>query len=731
MEFNIEDYSIDDFTLSEEEFLARQKENDGEEEVEDSKAEEANIGAQYSIDDFTMSEEEFYNNSSVDKETEEEIEPMADMETTEAETPKEDNKFDLINKKYKSSIEAIDNAIINLDSLNVDDSTKDLLLKKYEQAKITAEEDKINKIREENKYQQDLFKNKSSKVPSVGERALAGAVGSIGGISKNVLAPMAELVGLDNVASFYRDMGDISQDDAKRVEDEFKKQYGEDTWNVAQTFGEAVPDLVVSYINSARKIPQAIGEASVTYAKTGDVKQAAVVGVSTLAGSAIIDKVFSLGAKQVATKFGKDIEKLPIDERRNVEAGLKALDESNIDSLDEQARREIINKLDLTKSTEEIGAKVRAELNSLKDKADKAQKQEYKIADEIAKQTEKAKISSDFIKELKSQSKNTDKENTAIRQVKLILGLNKKKGKKGSGDVSDLEKLFEGGDLSKSKSKANEKGYNAFELEGKLITLKQLQRSPKAESGKHIYTKAIEKLQSLQDDVGEGIYDKARQMNKEYKAKFQGSIPDEGVVAGSKIAKVIDEKTKRNLGKKILTKSVDSETSKDLVNINLSQASRNDLAKDILSDGLDKDILDTRSNVNKIVSNWNNADQGALKTLLGKTQFDKMNQDMKALELIQNTMDLADDQLGKNIINFASNAMLAKISPVYAAKGVIYEGRQIATKIAFKKQREAIQKRIKDIPDRTTRNRISKAFNNAMMSIAGSKLFEAFEEEED
>jgi hypothetical protein len=620
---------------------------------------------------------------------------------------------DTIDQEYDSKLNILSRQMENIEDPDIMD--------RYNIAISKLEQEREEKKYKKEKMEKDRLKSieEGKKIPSSGSpldrtldmaidgtldvasRVDAGLGGFQGSARINLFAPLAEYMGMENEAKSLREEGGEQIETAKRVEKKFKETYGEDKWNVAQALGEYAPDAVMSFLMGAKNIPQAIGEAGITYARTGDVKTAIGAGVASFFGGKIADKLFEVGVKGVKTSFGKEIDNLPVDERDNMNKALDALDELGIDSLDEQARKDVLKDIDFAKGSEEITSKVKDELINLKDEYKGKVDDAYIQAKKVAKESGTSKIKISDLKKMLSENDI------------LIAGKNKKALK----NISDYFKDF--------KDETSADG-----IEVLLSNLKAAQRESK--SGTIVYGKAIEYLQKKQSELVGDIYKEPRELSRQYNRIFEGKIKGEGASGGKAIKEVLEDDIVFNIGSSILKNGINPDIARDLKRINLSETAKKDMVKDVLTKGLDTEDLANKDNVKKILSRWNQSDKNGLKELLG-SGYKPMEERMKALEVIQNTLETSPvkEGLGKNIINFITNASLVKISPVYAYKGMAYEGREIATKMAFRKQQKVIRERIKEIPDQGVRNKLLKAFNSSMIGFTSAELDKMFKEEQE
>ena len=624
----------------------------------------------------------------------------------------EPTKQELIEKEATLATKRIEQAKANIDELGLDEQQKNLILDRYDLAMVKIQDNKLEKMRKEEDY---LAKKGTKYTPSetaldrtkeVASRINIGMGEAQGNLRINVLAKMAEKLGWKDTQKELISKGTIQLAEAERLDKEYKDKFGQDSYNIAQSIGEFVPDVATTMYMGARNVPSALGEGFNTYARTGDTTAAAGAAATTFLGGKLMDKIMEVGVKKVKTAFGNEIDQLPHEEKINTNKALDALDKLGIDKLDVASREKLLSKMDLTKPTEEITDTVKKELVTLKDDAYNKVNDAYNKANEIALASDKTRINSKDIKD-KLLADNIVTDTNVSKALKEV-----------NTTFSNIAKDVKSFDM------------NAFNLEGILSSLKSQQGSADGR-GKRVFSEAIDYITNKQKELVGDIYSEPRELSKQFNTQFKGIIEGEGSDLGKKVEDITAKDVRFHLGQKILGKEVNPETAKDLVNLNLSKEAKHDLVKDVITKGLDTAELASKDNVNKIITNWNTANVSGLKQLLGDNYKD-MNNQMKALELIQNTIDVAPEKesIKRNVINFITNASLTKISPVYATKGMIYEGRQIATKIAFREQQATIRERIKEIPDIKTRDKLMRSFNNAMIGYTADKLDSMFKEEE-
>ena len=643
--------------------------------------------------------------------------PAADIEEPSGE---EETKTDIINSEYNSAIKIIENKKANIDKLNLDEDTKKIVLNSYDLGLQKAKEAKIDKLRKEEEYlikkqEQDnkkLEEDKKKELQSNEELDVLNRVdvglGEVqGGLRINVLAPAAEMLGMNETAEQIKAEGQVQVDKAKEIEQKFIEAYGQDSWNIAQNIGSFTPEAIAGAVTSAKRIPQALAESGITYAKTGDVQQAGRAGLISLVGGKIADEVFKFGTKKVKTAFQKEIDKLPLEKKEITEKVFDVLDKEGINKLDEEGRAELISKIDFTKDKTEASKQVVKELNSLKKSAEKKVKDVYDVANKKASAITGINISKDDV--LNIAKKETGKlrykskdELKAYREVKSILGLKKKSAKSNDFTAEEIEKL--------------------------ISSLKKEQRNPNVGSGSMVYGDYIGYLNDIQKSRGgENIYKEARALSKEFNTKFTSRIDGEGY--GSKISEVLIKNEDYNVAEKLLASKFDPNIAKELNNIGLSDKAKKLMLKDHLTQGLDMDELSKTSSIDFVLDRYSKLDKNAVKLMLGK-DYKKFSGQIEALNVINNTVkenNKVSQGIKSDIRNLVASVLVAKASPVFATKGILMSGTTIIDKTILKKTRSKILARKEEILDNNAKRRFVNSVNALFAGIAA----EATKEEEE
>jgi len=531
----------------------------------------------------------------------------------------------------------------------------------------------------------------------VGSRVKATADEMIFGIWENLYAPALDKLGESEAANKLRAKAEEAKKTLAEVNSLYKDIHSEDAINIAGGVTELVPNIAGGLAAGGKTLAEAGVEAGITYAKTGDVKEAATVGLIDLVGGKIADTVFS----QVPKKwFSDDIEALPYDEKKRVKDGLNAMVDAGVDKLDETGRRELLKEINFTKPKEEISKEIRDRLTVMRDAKQMEVDDAYKAADEIAK-----------------QSKDTPVKISEINQM-----LNEKnilKDKKVGNAVKEIQSAIKAARTASGKT-----DLNAFEIESIISTLKANQRGAEGK-GVAAYGEAIDYFTNKQKELVGDIYEKPRELSKEFKTRFKGTIDQKGVDTGKVISTSLKKEKTYGEARNLVGENFDANKVDDLLDYKIPQDVRTDMVKDVLLGDTPLEDIDTKDAVVGVLSRWNNADKTGLKKMLGK-EYGKVSKQMYALELIQNTMSVAseDKKVLKSVADFALNASMLKISPLFAYKGMVHEGKNIATAIAFKKTATNVKSNIKNIKDRKVQNALMRGVNIILASTIADKAFE-------
>ena len=420
------------------------------------------------------------------------------------------------------------------------------------------------------------------------------------------------------------------------------------------------------------------------FAKTGDIGEAVTsAGVAaglTLAGGKLAEKFFPAGGK-VPTDFAKKIGTLGDDDAIALNKVLDNLDANDIKRMDENARDKLINDvMSGKKATEEIAVDVRNALAKQKDEAKSAVDLAYKEANKIASETE-AVPTNQVWADAMMVNKRTKPEKDAIKQIKELV-----KGK----------------------------NLNAEDMETVLSDMKALQRSSTA-GGKNVYGVAIESLSKMQKSIGgDDIYGTARQMSKDFKRDYLGTIKGEGVVGGKQVANVLDNQYSANIGEQLIGKNIDQNKIGKAVE-GLSESNKMQVVQDLLS----KDVADitTPDGVMQMVKNYNKIDPKGLETLIGKKASDKLRLNVDSIATVEAAIlkaNKADATIGQEILDIATAASMVHLSPFLAAKSTAHGIKKIITKKTLSKQRGQLIARVKTIKDQELKRNMTKAITVLM-----------------
>lgn len=608
----------------------------------------------------------------------------------------------------KSQIDKVYDANANLlnESLSKYPEQKTSIQLKIEQNEL-ARRDAYIKAEDEESRRQTISKAEQSgdaEKVSAPKRFSANFVYSLNKARENITLPVLESLGFTEDAIALKDTIDKSTQALDEINKKYREIYGSDVWDVSGTIGGLPLDIAATVAGGTKNIPSALYEAGATYAKTGDVAEATTAGIATVIGGNLADKLFSLGSK---IKYSKDIAKLedkdPIAASK-LKGALSTMEEAGIDVVDGEGMRKIMDRVDLTKSPEEINKTILENVGRLDAVAYGKVKKLYDEADNLAKQTDTVSFDNKLINQLEAISKGTKKEKKAIKEIRA---------------ATDL------------KNMSTSKEFNAYDLEGILMTLKELQRSPSVSTGSKIYGEAIDKISEMQKKLGgDDIYGAARDQYKQYKTMFTGEITGQGYKTGKKISEAIESKDPYYTASKLVGERFKANSVDAIINIGVPQRVRKQMVKDVLMKDILPEEYGSAKGINTMISRFNNADQNGLKKMLGK-EYETFSKDINALELIQTTLNGADidNKLKKSIGSFTTAALMMKAAPFSAARTMAREGKNITTAIAFKKEGERIRNHIKRIPDRTLQNKLLRTFNMITIGVSRDNLNKSFEQD--
>lgn len=516
-------------------------------------------------------------------------------------------------------------------------------------------------------------------------------------VANNLVAPILNKVGGTELAASIEAEAKIAQESLAKIEATYKSIYGEDAMNIAGGVAEAVPNLAGGAIARGKTLVEAPIEAGIEYAKTGDVKQAALAGLIDAGLGKVADVLLPQEAKKV---FSKDIEDLPYDTKIKVKDSLEAAYDAGVQRLDAEGRNKILSSIDFTKSSKEVSAEIRDRLSMLKEAKKLEVDTAYETAHTAAKQTADVPVQLSEIN-------------------KMIMDKNILKDKNVGKAINDIK-----GVINAARKSTGKTDLNAYDMEGILSTLKANQRSADGR-GAAAYGEAIDYFTTKQKSLVGDLYEQPRAMSKEFNTRFKGTIDAKGVDTGKIVSTSLEKEKTYGEARNLVGETFDANKVDDLLDYKIPENVRVDMVKDVLVGDTPLDEIDTEDAVIGIVSRWKNADKTGLKNMLGK-DYNKVAKQIGALDLIQNTMSIAqaDKKVLKSVADFALNASMLKISPLFAYKGMVHEGKNIATAIAFKKRATELKTSLKYVKDRKVANSILRGLNVVLASTAAEKAFD-------
>lgn len=427
------------------------------------------------------------------------------------------------------------------------------------------------------------------------------------------------------------------------------------------------------------------------------VNEAAKSASIALVGGRIAEKFF--GGGKVPSDFAEDIKKLGVDDRNALNNVLDTLDANDIKMLDVNGRNKLMsNILEGKMDTNELALNVGAMLQKQKTVADDVVQASYKEADKIGNKTEPTSTAQVLLDTI-GKSKGTTHEKKALKEIKILLG--KEKGSK-------LQKQL-----------------NAADMESALSDLKGLQRLAKGK-GKYIYGEAIKDLQKMQDKlVDPSLYKESRKLSADFHRNYTGMIDGVGAEAGAKVGKVLDNKSRYNIGRKLLGKDIDPENISVAVE-GLSSTNKMNIVQDLLSRGV-QDAYSPKG-VKQLVSNWNKiTDKTGMEVLIGKDAVAKMGKEIDALATIESailTANKADTQITREILDIATAASMVSLSPFLAARSTGHGIKAIAIKKGWIEHKSILTSRIRQIKDAPLREKLTKVVSALSAQNSDAPLLE-------
>lgn len=448
--------------------------------------------------------------------------------------------------------------------------------------------------------------------------------------------------------------------------------------NIAGKIGEATPDIAAAYLTkNMSALPQAVAEGTLSYSKTGDIKEATKDAILSYAVNKTATDLIPNVTKLVKTKFGKDIDKLSLDEQKSLNTALDAMDNAGIDKMDEKARATILNEIDFTRPTEEVSKDV---LSSIKD----ARKNARQYKDDLY--TEAYNIG------------DTTPTDNILGSIKQLLVDNRGKAITAKSLTSDQSDTYKDIYTILNRRKSG----NASDFEVTLRELKDLKSSD--DPTFFMVKKVVDDLEAKQKNLlsqvnKENAFTDARQADMDYKTMFYGKGNErQGTTSGKAIASVMEAQDKYNVSSQLLSQKIDPNIAEGLVQ-HIPEQTRRDMVMDVLSKGIDKEALDSPEGVKVLMTNYSKADPDGLKILLGETRADELKKNMMALGVIQEAITTSgkfNNSISKDVLNLASAAAAAKVSPYASVHVAINSAKNIASKGLLKNKKLELIKRVQE-----------------------------------
>lgn len=533
---------------------------------------------------------------------------------------------------------------------------------------------------------------KASIEPTDSERFSAGLGEFQAGLRKNVVAPINKLLGFDEESERVLQQAKEQQEYA----DYIREQSSDSTM---QTVGKYVPEVAAGVATKAKALGQGVLEFGLSYSREGD------------AGKALRDAAIASGfAKAIdlipakKTSTGKAIAKIPTEEiKKKTNKIFDNLEAVGAQYVDENARKLVLEGLDLTKDTKEVSNQVLGRLVQMKNRARTVKNELYRKADEIADTT--ATVDSSIF----AKSALVDSRGTAITPSQL------------AGDELDTFKKITA--LLERNNVVTARG-----IEDKLQDLKRMKKSSD-DSMSPLYERVIESMEAKQDELldsigSKGIYNPAREADMAYKREYMGKIDGFGVEGGAKIHPVLKAKNNYEVSKKLLNGTIDPNLAEQ-IGKKFSSSTKRDMFFDILTDGIEKQALDTTEGVSSLISNFGKINPKGAELMLGKKGYETLKTNMETLGFVQSRIDLlskTDQGIAKEVTNLIAGAAAVKISPFASIHVAINAGKAIANKKILKGKARQLVKRVKTMEDGSVKRRLLNGLSFAVTPLVGDLL---------
>ena len=452
---------------------------------------------------------------------------------------------------------------------------------------------------------------------------------------------------------------------------EHEAQYGEDAMEVGKFIGQNALDFAVGgAVVKPAKV--ALSEFLLSGARNNTMasedvslfEKAKAISSDTLlayTGAKLLNKFLPDTQRTELETLGKKIKDPKA--RENFMQTVDELDKLNIQSLDDTARLKVVGAIQdgTIKNQEQVSSMIRGEVLQAKTVAREAKDAAYKSAKEIAKDTSTKRFS-------------LDDEDAMNRYRKFIREDEWSTNKNTKAMIKDFKKEF----LQKSGGNAND-----------LENLRQAYLGKAADTNnpnkQRMYNKMVDFIDGETDKLfpkGENPYTTARELHSDYVNKFKKGASG----FDAKNAKIFDEMLdspqyvgeaerifKSNLDVNAVKsfKKVVGSDDKKLYDATVSMI-MNDVADPASQEGLDM-----------ILKNYSKMSNDGLKEMLGTNGYNQLKARMRGVEMIKTAIDGAEDigtTLKKDILDFASAGLLAKVSPYVSARIAVSSGGRIIEK---------------------------------------------------
>lgn len=509
-----------------------------------------------------------------------------------------------------------------------------------------------------------------------------------------------DVAGFDEQAKFIQDTVDTSANfwgtEVAKNKAEHISKFGNEAWRVGETVGELGFEIPIIASTQVKTIPMTLTELALSSSRNqlftdngvnifDKLKAISLDTGTALIGGYIVNKY--LPASQ-ADELKDLAKKIPDPaERKAVLDAYKAIDNAGIDSLDYTARENLLKKIvgkEIVDTTT-LSAVINKEVKDSHDALKKVRDDAYKDAGKLASTTDK--ISGNNINGSLSiflKSPLTEEERLLNNSV-----FQSKEGR-------DVLKRFRKDFLQKDKD------YNAEEIEQILIQdINDNIYSPSiTPRQKKAYSKLLEFVKGEQDKLLKqkglsGIYDEARKHHVEFVTKFRDGTGKETKRFAEKLYEIVHDPKEYKVATDMFNSNLNPNDVKTFIKtVKGKKSTRLKVAREILL-GDKVDTINSKEGIQAIVSNYKRLDKEGLKVLLGKGPAKAVESNIKALEVLQEVLDVA--HADKSVLNavgdFVSAGVLSSVSPIVSTRIAVSGAKKIIGQSAgLKKERSELIK---------------------------------------